>query len=77
MEWLADAEQLSAENITVSNAIQLVDGLYRIHEAGLTHYDIYRRNMLVLPKKDRGVWVDFSCAHINEKYINGQDLLFH
>jgi len=74
MEWLEDAEQLSAENITVSSAIQLIEGLYRIHEAGLTHYDIYRRNMLVLPKENRGVWIDFSCAHINEKAINAQEL---
>ena len=40
-------------------AVSLVDGLAKIHNAGVLHND-FPRNMLVVPGTRQGVWVDFS-----------------
>jgi RIO-like serine/threonine protein kinase len=66
MEWLEGAEQLSTENITLEHAYNLLEGLAKIHDAGVVHYDSYRRNMMVTPQ--RAVWIDFSCAHMGVEY---------
>ena len=71
MEWLDGAEQLSTDNISLEFACSLLDGLYDIHQAGVLHYDLYRRNMMVVPHQARALWIDFSCAHMNEEYAFG------
>lgn len=69
MEWLEGAEQLSIKNVTIDNAITLTNGLSKIHEAGILHFDTFERNMLVIPGTIRGIWIDFSCAQVgNERY---------
>jgi predicted Ser/Thr protein kinase len=67
MEWIENAEQLSANNVNLDNACRLLKGLSKIHEAGVLHYDTFRRNLLVVPGTNRVLWIDFSCAHINEE----------
>lgn len=70
MEWVENAEQLSTKNVTVGLASNLLTGLSKIHEAGVLHYDEYPRNMLVVPEIKRSLWIDFSCARMNEdKYL--------
>jgi hypothetical protein len=69
IEWIENAEQLSTENVTARLASRLVAGLSRIHDAGVLHYDAYRRNQLVVPSTGRAVWIDFSCAHFNDEDI--------
>lgn len=74
MEWLENGQQLSAENITLDYAWNLLEGLYKIHQAGVLHYDLYRRNMIVIPGTKRALWIDFSCAHMNEEYAMPQEM---
>ena len=74
MEWLAGGEQLSVKNITIDNACSLLLALAKIHEAGVLHYDTYRRNLMVFPGTRRVVWLDFSCAHMNEEYAHAEEL---
>lgn len=74
MEWLENAEQLSAENITLHYACALLEGLAKIHEAGVLHYDLYSRNMMVIPGTRRALWIDFSCAHMNEEYALPEEM---
>lgn len=80
MEWLEGAEQLNSQNITLDHAITLVRGLLKIHDAGVLHFDAFKRNILVFPGSRRAVWIDFSCAQTelildfsfrDETYING------
>jgi len=75
IEWFDNAEKLSIWNITVPVALDLLMGLYRIHEAGVLHHDPFSRNMLVLPKANRAVWIDFSCAHLNRKALLGGEMI--
>jgi predicted Ser/Thr protein kinase len=70
MEWLEGGEQLSVNNITHNNACRLLLALAKIHAAGVLHYDTYRRNLMVFPGTRRVVWLDFSCAHMNEEYAH-------
>jgi hypothetical protein len=65
MEWLEGAEQISAENVSLSHVVSLMTGLVKIHEAGVLHRDGFDRNIMVFPGSKRGVWIDFSCAHIH------------
>jgi tRNA A-37 threonylcarbamoyl transferase component Bud32 len=65
MEWLGSMERLSPENVKLETACNLLKGLYKIHKAGVLHYDLYARNMMVTPGGGRAVWIDFSCAHMN------------
>ena len=74
MEWLDKAERISAENIRLDSAAMLLEGLADIHKAGILHNDLYRRNIIVIPGENRGVWIDFSCAHTNEKYAHRQEM---
>lgn len=74
MEWLDGAQQISGQNVTLSTACELVKGLSEIHRAGILHYDLYRRNIMVIPEKERGVWIDFSCAHMNEEYAQPDEM---
>jgi tRNA A-37 threonylcarbamoyl transferase component Bud32 len=75
MEWLQDGEILSVNNINLSNACLLIKGLSRIHYASILHSDLYRRNMMVFPGSRRAVWIDFSCARIdNDLGILAQEL---
>ena len=80
MEWLEGAEQMNSQNITIDHAITLTRGLSKIHDAGVLHFDAFKRNMLVIPGSRRAVWIDFSCAQTelildfsfrDETYING------
>jgi len=68
MEWLEGAERATPENLTLDHATGFLYGLAEIHAAGVLHYDLYRRNMMVIPGSDRAIWIDFSCAHLNEEY---------
>ena len=74
MEWLEGGEQLSTENITLEYACSLLEGLSKIHQAGVLHYDMYRRNIVVVPQQARALWIDFSCAHVNEEYAYGIEM---
>ena len=74
MEWLEGAQSLSIDNVTIDNAANLLEGLAEIHEAGVLHYDTLRRNLMVFPDKRRAVWIDFSCAHMNEEYAHAQEI---
>lgn len=80
MEWLDGAERLNSQNVTIDHAITLVRGLSKIHDAGVLHFDVFERNILVIPGSKRAVWIDFSCAqteHVmeaslgKETYIGG------
>jgi hypothetical protein len=74
MEWLEGAEIVSAENITYLNACGLLLGLSRIHRAGVLHYDLERRNIMVIPGTNRGIWIDFSCSQLNSTYAQPQEM---
>jgi hypothetical protein len=74
MEWLEGAEQVNPENLTFDHACALLSGLVEIHAAGVLHYDLHRRNMMVIPGSKRAVWIDFSCAHLNEEYGLPQEM---
>ena len=69
MEWPEGAEELSSENITIESTADLIRGLVLIHRAGILYNDLYRRNMMIMSAAERGVWVDFTCAHL---YIHTQ-----
>lgn len=79
MEWLDKAEQVSETNLTVDQAVCLIIGMSKIHEAGVLHNDAYPNNAVVIPGTTRGVWLDFSCAklgaedyHKNEMTVAGK-----
>jgi predicted Ser/Thr protein kinase len=74
MEWIMDGEQLSVENINIDYACTLLKGIAKIHEAGVLHYDTFRRNLIVVPGTRRALWIDFSCAHMNEEYVLAQEI---
>jgi predicted Ser/Thr protein kinase len=64
MEWIENSEAVSPENITFGHAWLLLEGLRKIHAAGIVHNDPYRRNVLVIPGTETAKWIDFSCAHV-------------
>jgi len=66
VEWVENAEWVSTGNITVRNAMNLIAGLSRMHELGVSHNDEFPQNMLVVPKLQRALWIDLSCARFNE-----------
>jgi predicted Ser/Thr protein kinase len=74
MEWITGGEQLSVENINIDYACSLLEGLAKIHEAGVLHYDTFRRNLMVVPGTRKAYWIDFSCAHMNEEYVLAQEI---
>jgi hypothetical protein len=74
MEWIEDAEELSAENITLDSATMILTGLHKIHGAGVLHWDTYKRNMLVVPSENKGLWTDFSCALMGHEASHGQEM---
>lgn len=74
MEWLSGAEGLSVQNITMSYACRLLEALDKIHKAGVLHFDPFRRNQMVFPGTRRVVWIDFSCAHLNEEYAHAYEI---
>jgi tRNA A-37 threonylcarbamoyl transferase component Bud32 len=74
MEWITDGEQLSVNNINIDYACSLLKGLAKIHEAGVLHYDTFRRNLMIVPGTRRALWIDFSCAHMNEEYVLAQEI---
>jgi serine/threonine protein kinase len=67
MEWIEDAEPLSAANATIHNTSILLAGLSKIHSSGVLHNDTFLRNSLIVPGTRKAVWIDFSCAHLNEE----------
>jgi hypothetical protein len=70
MEWLEGAERISAKNITLTAACMLLNGLRRIHDAGIYHNDTFARNLVIIPEHEQGVWLDFSCARTgHEQYM--------
>lgn len=79
MEWLEGAETMNRQNVSMQHAITLANGLAKIHDAGILHFDGFDRNMMVFPGSNRAVWIDFSCAQVGaaefsyrqEKYISG------
>jgi hypothetical protein len=75
MEWVEGAEQVSPDNISVPSACMLLNGLGKIHGAGVLHNDTFKRNLMVVPDKDRGVWTDFSCAHMGEETHFGGEMM--
>lgn len=75
IEWLKGAERVSAENITLLTASRLVKGLSLIHHSGILYNDLYLRNIIVIPETERGIWIDFSCAHMDEEYGQHQEMI--
>lgn len=67
MEWIEGAEHVSEKNITIGLAVRFAHGLAQIHNAGVLHFDTFDRNMLVVPRMRRAVWIDFSCAQLGEE----------
>jgi hypothetical protein len=74
LEWIENAEPLSRENVTTQNAGLLLAGMSKIHQSGVLHYDTFLRNTLVVPEARRAVWIDFSCAHMNEETYLGEEM---
>jgi predicted Ser/Thr protein kinase len=61
MEFV-DGEQLGVDNVTVEIAMKALNGIRRIHWAGVEHGDIAERNVMVASGGRRVVWIDFSSA---------------
>ncbi|KIP05252.1 hypothetical protein PHLGIDRAFT_36520 [Phlebiopsis gigantea 11061_1 CR5-6] len=64
LEYLEDAERVSLENVTEEVAEKALRGLCDVHAAYVSHGDVHRRNVLVLPD-GRVAWIDFdnsACA---------------
>lgn len=74
MEWIENGKQVSAANVSVPNACVLLAGLSKIHQAGVLHGDIFRRNTLVVPGTDTAVWIDFSCSRLDQERYLAQEL---
>lgn len=66
LEWIDNAEPLTADNANIHNTSTLLAALSRVHACGVLHNDTYLRNTLVVPGERRAVWIDFSCAKLNE-----------
>jgi len=75
MEWLEGGEQVSIDNINLDNACKFIKGLNEIHGAGVLHDDLYLRNIMVLPRSNRAVFVDFSCAQVSDKFTWEFDII--
>jgi tRNA A-37 threonylcarbamoyl transferase component Bud32 len=74
MEWIENAEQMSAENITIDSACTLLTGLGKIHAAGVLHNDTFKRNLLVVREEENGIWTDFSCAQMGVETNFGEEM---
>ncbi len=77
LEYFSDAVRLSVTNITLDIADVALRALHTIHSAYVTHNDIHRRNILLLPD-NRVVWVDFdssTCLSEAGSKMRRQDLL--
>lgn len=74
MEWIENAKALARDNVTIHNANVLLAGMSKIHQSGVLHYDAFMRNTLVVPEARRAVWIDFSCAHMNEETYLGEEM---
>ncbi|KAI9061099.1 hypothetical protein FKP32DRAFT_1729673 [Trametes sanguinea] len=61
LEYIADAQLLTADNVTDELADITLRGLAEIHSAYVMHCDVNSRNILVAPG-NRVVWVDFNCS---------------
>jgi predicted Ser/Thr protein kinase len=77
MEWLGNMRQLSPETVNIQTACNLLEGLSKIHKAGVLHDDSFRRNMMVMPGPSgkRAVWIDFSCAHVTRQSEQAQEFV--
>ena len=73
MEWLDKAEQVSEKNLTIDQAVCLIVGMSKIHDAGVLHDDAYPNNAVVIPGTTRGIWLDFFRAKLGaEDYYDNE-----
>jgi serine/threonine protein kinase len=65
MEFIEGAENPSIENMTTKLAQRILRALRYIHYAHVLHGDAKGRNIFLLPKTGKVMFIDFSCAEIN------------
>ncbi|EKM52945.1 uncharacterized protein PHACADRAFT_30068 [Phanerochaete carnosa HHB-10118-sp] len=61
IEYFANAERLSHQNITPEVAQAALRALNAVHTGNVLHGDVHQRNILLLPDR-RVVWIDFDCS---------------
>ncbi|OOF93634.1 hypothetical protein ASPCADRAFT_398607 [Aspergillus carbonarius ITEM 5010] len=63
LEYLLDAEELNCVNYSERQFQRVMEGLDDIHRAGVLHYDVYPKNILIVRgPPERVVWIDFDVA---------------
>lgn len=63
LDLLADPEPLNCVNYSIDRFVGVLRGIREIHRARILHYDIYPKNILIVPgEPERVVWVDFDVA---------------
>jgi tRNA A-37 threonylcarbamoyl transferase component Bud32 len=67
MEYV-HGERLSTGNVSVEIAMKVLNGIRRIHWAGVEHNDVAERNVLVTDE-GRVVWIDFSNAKCRVRHL--------
>lgn len=66
IEWIETGQRITPEDLTIDHAVTLINGLRKIHDAEVLHFDVFDRNILIIPGSKRAVWLDFSCAQFDE-----------
>lgn len=60
LELLADPEPLNCVNYSIDRFVRVLRGIREIHRARIRHYDVYPKNILIVPgEPERVLWVDF------------------
>ncbi|KAJ5783525.1 uncharacterized protein N7518_009202 [Penicillium psychrosexuale] len=64
MEYIPDLNMIDISNYTEQRAHKLKQLLAEIHKAGILHFDLYPRNMLIQGDSDRVLWIDYELSEI-------------
>ena len=63
LEYLEGAEELNRVNYSEERLELATQGMNEIHRALINHYDVYPKNILIVPSEpERVVWIDFDVA---------------
>ncbi|KAJ5578128.1 uncharacterized protein N7459_007092 [Penicillium hispanicum] len=63
LEFLADTESLNCVNYSIDRFVGVLRGIQEIHRALVLHFDVYPKNILIVPgEPERVVWIDFDVA---------------